>query len=377
MSIIQDSPDPAAQEEPIKLCKITTCRRTTEALQCQFFDEKTCGNLMHKQCSIDFVTFLGVADRPPDDTILCSKRCYNKWLKAKEKASKSDAKKIVSWEADGSMKALLEWITTEENYTKYSGGDGNNGTAKTKFHKEIAEFINERNDGKTVRIAKDVSNKIHKLESQFRTMVDWKNQTGAGLDDPGQVTSYIKSKCKYFYELEAVMGDRPNAEPLSTNEPNSDADDEDDEDEATGGFEGDHNNSDSDMEESVDNNSVATNSGAAAMRNVNVDGAAVAPGTTSVIKKKRLNLTGSTKPSKKQPKAKKGASDNLDGYIKEMMNDPNTVAKKGKEVELLDIQIQREKQQSMFDLLKQRKELEDMGVSQDDIDSLLPKPKYS
>ena len=96
---------------PAKLvsCKVSSCRRDNEEpLPCEFFNEKTCGNHMHKQCSINFITHIGTDNRPPDDTIICSKRCYNKWAKAKEKASiPAGTKTKISWEDDGSMKALL------------------------------------------------------------------------------------------------------------------------------------------------------------------------------------------------------------------------------------------------------------------------------
>ena len=93
----------------------------------------------------------------------------------------------------------------------------NKGTPKSAYHKQIAEFVQSKVP-ESQRYAKDVENKINSLESQFRKDSDWKNNTGAGLDDPGSIEKGILDRCAYYNELEPIMGDRPNAKPLATSE---------------------------------------------------------------------------------------------------------------------------------------------------------------
>ena len=49
----------------------------------------------------------------------------------------------------------------------------------------------------TQKTPKDVENKLESLKVLFRVATDWINGTGAGLDNPGDVTTYVKKLCKY------------------------------------------------------------------------------------------------------------------------------------------------------------------------------------
>lgn len=51
---------------------------------------------------------------------------------------------------------------------------------------------------------------------------DWANNTGQGVDNPGEFELAVLKRCTYYRELEPIMGDRPNAKPLATSEDNDD-----------------------------------------------------------------------------------------------------------------------------------------------------------
>ena len=92
-------------------------------------------------------------DGASEPIVFCTNTCYLKWFaekkrKAKElkKAAETEVKKRkVPWEDDGTLTALMEWITTEGNYSSYTGSNGNvKGKSKAQFHKEISLFIKGR-----------------------------------------------------------------------------------------------------------------------------------------------------------------------------------------------------------------------------------------
>jgi hypothetical protein len=169
--------------------------------------------------------------------VFCTKTCYMKWWaekkkrlkEAKKTASEAEVKKRkVPWEEDGSLSVLLEWLTTEGNYSVYAGSNGNvKGKSKSQFHKELALIITEKCPGSD-RQSKDVENKIVGLERQFRQASDWANNTGQGVDNPGDFQAAVLKRCPLYVELEPIMGERPNSKPLATNEESE----EEDEDEA-------------------------------------------------------------------------------------------------------------------------------------------------
>jgi hypothetical protein len=127
------------------------------------------------------------------------------------------------WERDGnlgpddpnsSMRILLDWITTEGNYSRFCGKNGV-GMRKVEFANQIAVLINAQ-QVRIARTAKDVMNKIQYLESQFREASDWMNNTGAGVTDQEQFDAYVKKLCPYYDDLKAVMDDRNGTRPLDT-----------------------------------------------------------------------------------------------------------------------------------------------------------------
>ena len=94
---------------------------------------------------------------------------------------------------------------------------GNKGKTKTQHQKELALLLADKKPG-SERSEKDVENKIVSLERQFRTASDWANNTGQGVDKPGDFEAAIKKGCPLYHELEPAMGERPNAKPLCTND---------------------------------------------------------------------------------------------------------------------------------------------------------------
>jgi hypothetical protein len=192
--------------------------------------KEDCDGFMHGHCSkllLDRYE-VPVEDRPDgeDTVVFCTKTCYSKWLVAKKKmvkaatkAAESEGKKRkVPWEEDGTLTILLDWLTTEGNYSSYAGSNGNvKGKSKAQYHKEISILIKSKKSDSD-REAKDVENKIVSLERQFRVASDWANNTGQGVDNPGDFEAAILRRCPLYKELEPIMGERPNSKPLSTNE---------------------------------------------------------------------------------------------------------------------------------------------------------------
>ena len=194
-----------------------------------------CEGYIHVGCSTTLLDINGIPDdqRPTEDDpplVFCTKTCFLKWkaynnrkIKAAKKGEEVTKKTRIPWEEDGSMEVLMDWMTTEGNYASYCGASSNNGTSKSAYHKQVALLIQDKKP-EADRSDKDVENKITTLERQYRDATDWKNNTGAGLDDPGAIDAYIKKKCPYYDELDAIMSERPNTKPIASNESSDDSD---------------------------------------------------------------------------------------------------------------------------------------------------------
>ena len=197
-----------------------------------------CTGWMHLKCSELLLNRyeIPIDDRPKEDdrnaadepVVFCKKGCYSKWIVAKRKETRAAAarekaeqqnakKKKVPWEEDGSLDVLMDWITTEGNYAEYCGATGNKGKTKTQHHKDLAALIREKCPAAD-RSEKDVENKVNSLERQFRVASDWANNTGQGVDNPGDFDAALLKRCPLYKQLEPIMGDRPNAKPLATSD---------------------------------------------------------------------------------------------------------------------------------------------------------------
>jgi hypothetical protein len=152
--------------------------------------------------------------------------------KSKSKAKSSspepktpqERKSRTMWDSDSfnggptSIDVLLDWLTTEGNYSRYKGGSSQKGESKTVLCSGIVgELINV---GIVGRKAEHVREKIGKLEASFKVASDWLAQTGQGVSDEKQISDALISRCAYYYQLEPIMADRASTRPLCTSDPN-------------------------------------------------------------------------------------------------------------------------------------------------------------
>ena len=262
----------------------------------------------------------------------------------------------------------MEWMTTEGNYAEYCGANGNKGKTKTQHHKELAILLKEKHPS-SERTEKDVENKIVSLERQFRVASDWANNTGQGVDNPGDFEAAILKYCPLFKELEPIMGDRPNAKPLATSE---DMDDE--------------------LGIELDTTSgVADQAALLSMNNSCEDDETPKKSSTSSVSSgtassnKRLSASSESAPKKKKPK---NVDDIVKGYLG--MDESDIHGLRVREVEakerearakMIEAEAIREKtknENGLIDiqrkatLLRERKKLLEEGISQEEIDEYLP-----
>ncbi|KAH9464450.1 hypothetical protein Pst134EB_003984 [Puccinia striiformis f. sp. tritici] len=132
---------------------------------------------------------------------------------------------------------IVEWLTVEGNYNLWR----NDTVSKREVDEVIVEYIIENGGGK--RKWEGVDQQIANLEKKFCGALAYQSQTGQGIldaadelarqaaanPDDSEAEDYvgravtetktaIRKICKYFYELEPVMRDRPSAIPLNTHE---------------------------------------------------------------------------------------------------------------------------------------------------------------
>ncbi|RLN81694.1 hypothetical protein BBJ28_00025167, partial [Nothophytophthora sp. Chile5] len=136
----------------------------------------------------------------------------------------ADARKLTRgrrtrWNNDGpseevsSLSVLLDWLTTEGNYSKWRGDDNNSRETKTILAGQISAQI-QRNGITTVRKAKDIVSKISQLEQSFRVAVDFLRNTGAEITDEASLQEAIEKRCLHYETLKEVMSDRPSSASL-------------------------------------------------------------------------------------------------------------------------------------------------------------------
>lgn len=163
---------------------------------------------------------------------VCGKRCYNTICHTRnKKVDKAQSEYAIaqSWENDGndlnmsSIDVLIEWLTTEENATNYFGGldiDGKTSSnRKESYHHIIRDLIKDENGSD--RSSESIRSKIIRVMQSYKEASERMNMTGNGLEGI-QYTSFqeyiVKSVCKYFFELDPILKDRPNVTPWATNE---------------------------------------------------------------------------------------------------------------------------------------------------------------
>ena len=86
------------------------------------------------------------------------------------------------WKSDGALAALVDWLRTEGNYSRWRGGVKATGATKETVCAEICALIKSRTGN--VRSPSCVRNKILNIEVTFRVVRDWLGNTGAGVLQP-------------------------------------------------------------------------------------------------------------------------------------------------------------------------------------------------
>ncbi|KAH9085496.1 hypothetical protein Ae201684P_005204 [Aphanomyces euteiches] len=158
----------------------------------------------------------------------------------------------VAWDSDAvpqdamsSLDVLLEWLTDGDNYTRWRAGSQKktpplhaNSLSTSRSlpvvvskEKLCQEIVNKFHDhGLSHRSSREVRSKINDLERSYRAARDWANTTGEGVreedEELGQtnVRAKIIKICKHYDALHPIMGDRPSARPIFTNEEEDEGD---------------------------------------------------------------------------------------------------------------------------------------------------------
>ncbi|KAH9464676.1 hypothetical protein Pst134EB_004195 [Puccinia striiformis f. sp. tritici] len=148
-----------------------------------------------------------------------------------------------SWTTDqnrdglSTLDLIVKWLTVEGQYDHWRNSD----VSKREVAKTINQYLID--NGGVSRAWKGIEQQITTLEKKFRQALVYRDQTGQGILDEAdkrarqaaanledsetedfvrdartQTEAQICKICKYFYELEPVMLDRPSAVPLNTHE---------------------------------------------------------------------------------------------------------------------------------------------------------------
>ena len=120
-----------------------------------------------------------------------------------------------------SERLLIDWLTTEGNYSNLWKGRKSGGKKQLQVAKDIAEYINSHSVRKE-RNAKQISSKIGFILDTWKMAHDFANtETGAGLreNDVASFNDAVRKKCKYYFDLLEVLADRASSKPKATSKP--------------------------------------------------------------------------------------------------------------------------------------------------------------
>lgn len=101
----------------------------------------------------------------------------------------------------------MEWLTEQGNYIRYRGGDSSCGLSKNTLAGGIVGRMIDA--GIKHRTVKDVTLKIAAIESSFKAAVYFKDGAGAGITDEQSLKAALLRYCPHYFELVGIMGERP------------------------------------------------------------------------------------------------------------------------------------------------------------------------
>ena len=389
-------------------CSLRQCKNTDAAapqFSCGF---KDCEKKIHRPCFMAFIAKNNLSPLP-DDKFCCGVKAHHSSVL---KAAANPVNEKTRWDADGpngpdtepnSMSLLLGWWTTEGNYSKYRGGKDQTGKTKEAYWQMLSQLIKDK--GILVeRSAVSVGSKIIRMEAMYKEASDWLSQTGQGvLAEGGDVTDAVKKRCPFFYIIDPIMCDRASIKPLALSE---DLDWENIDNEGTSITDVDVHDAFHSAEESIEEptiitvtttigDEVRTESVTATAETDQAQAAAIkTPKVSNNKQSKRLLTVSGTASSQKKKKLDPFAiMSQLNGSLQELGSSTQANDKmyeleksykteelklKGREVAILEKKSETEisllKIREKKELLVARKELKDLGVSQEEIDLMLPLP---
>ncbi|EGG05969.1 uncharacterized protein MELLADRAFT_87456 [Melampsora larici-populina 98AG31] len=110
---------------------------------------------------------------------------------------------------------LIQWVLVPGNYNRWRA----KGSKKTEIAEEIHRIMEDK--GIFGRNPSGVYQQLHTLELKYQAALEETKKTGGGLNgfsgekSFSDVVDQIEAICPHFYELDAVIGDRPSATPLN------------------------------------------------------------------------------------------------------------------------------------------------------------------
>jgi len=114
-------------------------------------------------------------------------------------------------------------------------GDTLEGRTKIDLAQDIANAINT--SGVIIqRTGRSVKERIQQIESKYKEASDWRQRTGSGVTSESSLREALTKYCKYYFELQPVMEDRPHVRPPYTNQMDDEIDNQSEDDSLLGRY---------------------------------------------------------------------------------------------------------------------------------------------